>query len=107
VRGNDEDGPIEWEAISGIIGTDLPDKKYISRMSIRLSLDPGTKVSFFADYDSRGEWEHLYTKEGSVLQSFTIPLRTRRCDHLRLRIVGKGNAKIYSICKTIEQGSDV
>lgn len=107
VRGNDEIGPIEWEAISGIIGTDLPDKKYISRMSIRLSLDPGTKVSFFADYDSRGEWEHLYTKEGSVLQSFTIPLRTRRCDHLRLRIVGKGNAKIYSICKTIEQGSDV
>ena len=99
--------PIKWEAVTGIIGTDSPDKKYISRMDVRMSLEVGTRVSFFAEYDSSGEWEHLFTMDGVKLRTFAVPIRPRRCDHLRLKILGVGDAKIYSICKTIEQGSDV
>ena len=99
--------PIRWKAITGIIGTDSPDKKYISRMDVRMSLEVGTRVTFFAEYDSCGEWEHLFTMAGTSLRSFAIPIRPKRCDHLRLRIEGIGEAKVFSICKTIEQGSDV
>jgi hypothetical protein len=98
--------PIKWEAITGIIGTDSPDKKYISRLIVRLSLEIGTTVIFSAEYDSSGEWEHLFTMSGTTLKTFPIPIRPKRCDHLRLRIQGVGEAKIYSICKNIEQGSD-
>lgn len=98
---------VEWEAITGVIGTDSPDKKYISRMDVRLSLNVGTRVSIFADYDSLGSWEHLFSMTGTTLRSFAIPIRPKRCDHLRLRIMGIGEAKIYSIAKTIEQGSDI
>lgn len=98
---------IEWEAVTGIIGTDSPDKKYISRMDVRMSLQVGTMVMFFIEYDSSGEWEHLFTMAGVNLRSFAVPIRPQRCDHLRLRIKGVGDAKIYSICKTIEQGSDI
>ena len=99
--------PIKWEAISGIIGTDSPDKKYISRLDVRLLLTPGSTATFYAEYDSSEVWEHLHTMVGTTLRSFAVPIRPKRCDHMRLKIVGQGDAKIYSICKTIEQGSDV
>ena len=98
---------IEWQAITGVMGTDSPDKKYISRLVARMSLEIGTTIVFYVEYDSSGEWEHLFTMSGTSLRSFSVPIRPKRCDHLRLRIDGKGAAKIYSICKTIEQGSDV
>ena len=96
--------PIEWSATTGIIGTDSPDKKYISRMDVRMKLDVGAKVAFYAEYDSSGDYEYLFTRTGKNLQSFSIPIRTRRCDHMRLRIIGTGEAEIFSICKTIEIG---
>lgn len=105
--GTPEKYPVKWSAITGLIGTDSPDKKYISRLIVRLSLEVGTKVYIFAQYDSSGAWEHLFTMNGTSLKTFSIPIRPKRCDHMRLKIEGEGEAKIYSITKTIEQGSDV
>lgn len=102
-----ETTPLRWEAITGLIGTDSPDKKYISRMEVRMKLSVGTKVSFYAEYDSSETWEHLFTMTGINLRSFAVPIRPKRCDHMRLRIVGTGDAKVFSVCKSIEQGSDV
>lgn len=108
VRGSGAPIPdrVEWEAITGYIGTDSPDKKYISRLDVRMKLDVGSRVSFYAEYDSSGEWEFLFNMTGRDLRSFAVPVRPRRADHLRLRIEGEGDAKIYSICKTVEWGSD-
>lgn len=105
--GTAEDGPVEWMAETGIIGTSSPDKKYVSRLNIRMALDKGAEVAFYAQYDSFGEWHYLSSMVGSSLRTFAVPIRPRRCDHFRLRIVGKGDAKIYSIAKTIEEGSDI
>ena len=105
--GDQNTSAVKWKAVTGIIGTDSPDKKYISRLVVRLSLEVGTRVTFFVEYDSCGAWEHLFTMSGTSLRSFSVPIRPKRCDHMRLRIEGEGEAKIYSICKTIEQGSDV
>lgn len=98
---------INWMAESGVIGVSLPDKKYISRLDVRMLLTVGTRVHFYIEYDSCGKWEHLFTMTGTKLQSFPISIRPRRCDHMRIRIEGDGEAKIFSICKTIEQGSDI
>lgn len=100
--------PIRWEATTGVIGTDSPDKKYISQLDVRMKLDIGARVSFYAEYDSSGEYEYLFTTpQSKSLRSFAVPIRPQRCDHMRLKIVGEGDAKIFSICKTIEWGSDV
>ena len=98
---------IEWMAETGVIGTENPDKKYISRIDVRMSLDTDSEVRFFIQYDSIGEWLPLYTMRCKSLRSFTVPIRPHRCDHLRLRIEGNGEAKIYSIAKTTEQGSEI
>lgn len=98
---------INWMAESGVIGVSLPDKKYISRLDVRMLLTVGTRVHFYIEYDSCGKWEHLFTMTGRTLQSFPVSIRPHRCDHMRIRIEGDGEAKIFSICKTIEQGSDI
>ena len=102
-----EDKPIKWMATTGLIGTDSPDKKYISRLVVRLLVPIGTRVYCSIEYDSCGGWEQLFTMSGTSLRTFSIPIRPKRCDHLRLKIEGEGDCKIYSICKTIEQGSDL
>lgn len=99
--------PVKWEAVTGVIGTDSPDKKYISRLDVRMKLTHGARVYFYVQYDSAGEWVQLYAMNGITLKSFSVPIRPKRSDHFRLKIVGEGEAKIYSICKTIEQGSDL
>lgn len=105
--GTQDTGKVAWMVQTGVIGTDMPDMKYISRILVRMSLELGARVRFFAQYNSMGGWEPLGTVSGTNLRSFSLPIRPKRCDHLRLRIEGVGDAKIYSITKTIEQGSDI
>jgi hypothetical protein len=106
-EGYGDSEPIDWYAETGVIGCSSPDKKYISRMSIRLSTKIGARVYVFAEYDSSGTWEQIGAITSPSLNSFTFPIRPKRCDHFRLRIAGTDEAKIYSISKTLEQGSDI
>ena len=105
--GTRDTSPIKWEAVTGIIGTDSPDKKYISRLDVRMHIPVGSRVMFFIEYDSDGHWQYLFAMTGNTLKSFPVPIKPLRCDHLRLKIVGEGEAKIFSICQTTEKGSDL
>lgn len=105
--GSVTENQIQWEAISGIYGLSAIDKKYISRLNIRLSINVGSFVAVSIMYDSSGVWERMCRIEGHNIQPFTLPIKPKRCDHFRLKLEGEGEAKIYSISKTIEQGSDI
>ena len=97
---------VEWMVETGEIGISSPDMKYISRLTLRMSMDIGAEVGIYAQYDFSDEWECQCVLRSTNLRSFSIPIRPKRCDHMKLRIEGVGTAKIYSITKTIEQGSD-
>lgn len=105
--GNLQSGQVEWMAQTGVIGADRLGKKYLSRLNIQLVLEIGSRVNFYVQYDSVGDFEYICTLAGVSLRSFSVPIRPKRCDHLRLRIEGKGEAKIFYIAKTFEQGSDI
>ena len=98
---------VKWFCESGLMGTSTPDKKHITRLMVRLSPELGTVVRFYIEYDSSGAWQHAATAMGEKLGSFAVPIKPRRCDHMRLRIEGEGDAKIFSITKQISEGSDV
>ena len=104
--GSTDTRKVEWMAETGIIGTDSPDKKYISKLNIRMSLALDARIIVYIQYDSIDKWEQVFRLDGQSLRNFTVPIKPKRCDHLRLRIEGEGDAKIYSISKTIERGSD-
>lgn len=101
------EGDFEWFAETGEIGYDLTDSKYISRLVIRMSLDIGARASLYIQYDSSGVWEHKGSMNGRGTKSFTLPVTPRRCDHLKMKLAGYGNCRIFSIAKNIETGSDV
>ena len=105
--GTPDSKKVAWMVETGLIGMSLPDMKYISRLLVRMSLEVGAKVEISIQYDSIGDWEQVCQMTVTSLRSFAIPVRPRRCDHFRIRIEGEGESKIYSITKTIEQGSDV
>ena len=97
---------FDWFVESGNIGYSSPDYKYIVRINLRIALDFGANVDFYIQYDSNGVWEHKFNMSGKGTKSFSIPVIPRRCDHFKYKISGKGGCKIYSITKTIEEGSD-
>ena len=99
--------PVPWMVETGLWGMSMPDMKYISKLLIRMSLEVGASVDVSIQYDSVGDWEQVFRMTVTSLRSFSIPVRPRRCDHFRIRIEGVGQGKIYSITKTIEQGSDI
>ena len=105
--GTPDTDPVEWMAETGEIGITSPDMKYISRLTIRMSMDIGAVVNISAQYDLDDEWVPLCELTGTSLRSFSIPIRPRRCDYMKLRFEGEGMCKIYSITKTIEQGSEL
>ena len=105
--GTKDNEKVSWMVETGLLGMSMPDMKYISRLLIRMSLEIGAKVEVSIQYDSMGDWEQVCQMTVTSLRSFSIPVRPRRCDHFRLRIEGEGMGRIYSITKTIEQGSDI
>lgn len=97
---------VPWFAVTGDLGLELPEQKYISRLTLRLQLEPGATLEIYAQYDREQEWVKLGQVYGTDLRSFSLPVRPRRCDQLRLKLQGTGMCKLYSITKTLERGSE-
>lgn len=97
---------VHWYAETGIINASAPERVYLKRISVRMVLEPGSDVTISAQYDSCGAWESLGFFTGTDLRSFTVPVRPRRCDHLRLRLEGTGKAMVFAITKSMSGGSD-
>ena len=98
---------LTWMAQTGVLYYEYQNKKYTSRYDIMLSAPAGTKAELFLQYDSDGIWRYSGKVHFKGLNSVTIPVRPRRCNHMELRLLGEGEVKIYSISRILEQGSDV
>lgn len=96
---------IEWMAESGLLGLQMVNNKDISSVKIRMNLPRGSDVDLYIQYDSNGVWRHAGHMRGNGTRTFEAIIRPRRCDHFSFRIEGRGEARIYSISKIIEEGS--
>lgn len=100
------EGKIDWEAESGFIGYSSDNKKYLARFTMNIKMEVGAYVSLFIEYDSSGRWEHVWNLAGKGTKSFSIPVRPKRCDHYRYKLVGHGDCKVFSVSKEYEEGSE-
>ena len=98
---------VPWMAESGILYYEYPDKKYISRINLRLSMEEGAWMDVFIQYDSSGIWESKGRVRLSGTGTVTVPVCPRRCDHMQLRLEGKGKFKLFSLAHILEIGSDM
>ncbi len=99
------EGSISWMAQTCTIGLSLPDRKYVTRLNLRLCASGTVRV--YTDYDSMGTWEKKAEITGKgMLHSIVVPILPVRCDHMAIRLEGTGDFRLYSLTKTIEDGSD-
>lgn len=98
--------PVEWLAESGNIGYENPDHKYIQRITIRIRLALGSWADVLIAYDDSNEFKHLCNLSGRGTASMSLSVTPHRCDHFRLKLTGRGDATLYSITKTMVEGSD-
>ena len=101
------ESPVEWYAETGDIGMGIPNNKYISKLQFRLEVPEGSMVKIELQYDSDGQWIEKYRINATRLRSFTVPIIPRRCDHMKVRISGVGDCKIYSFTRTVEESSEI
>lgn len=98
---------IRWEAVSGIQHYEEPGHKYLGRYNFRVKLGKGSRFQLLMQYDSDGVWYDRGTVAGDRLNTFTLPVIPRRCDHLQFKLIGEGEFQLFSITRIYEAGSDM
>lgn len=99
---------FEWNLTSGSIGFLTPFYKRLARLNLRLLMERKTKASIYIQYDSDGNWHHVTNLQPTgMVRSISVPITPHRCDHFALKIAGKGDCKILSITKFVEEGSEI
>jgi hypothetical protein len=94
------EGGLSYDWISGDIGLDNPDDKYISRITVRMDAEAHSTVHFYASYDG-GRWEQLGEAANSATKArLDVPMIPARHDTMRLRIQGTGRVTLRSIAFT-------
>ena len=101
----EEEEDFDWELVSGPIGYYRAEQEYLLRLIPRLKLEPGASAMVHVMYDDDGNWRRVACLEHNSTHSVTVPIKTRRCDHFRIKLSGIGGVTIYSLTREIEKGS--
>ena len=102
-----KEGDITWFTETGDIGMEYPDNKYVGKIQIRLTVPEGASVTVSVMEDDTDEWDDVKTFTQQKKRSENVFFAPKRCDHFRIRISGTGDVKIYSITKTLYEGSEL
>jgi hypothetical protein len=105
-KGDPEKGKVRWYAETGLFGMESPDRKYVTRLVVKLKPDAGSSVRVSIQYNSTGVWKQLYAKEGTGMVTVSVPVLPAPCDHFRLRLEGTGGCEVNSITKTVRDGGE-
>ena len=92
---------LNFELVTGDIGLDGAEDRYLSRLTLRLDAECSSTVTVAASYDG-GPWEtvaELTAQEAR--RSYDMPFIPRRHGTLRLRLKGRGQITLRSIAKTM------
>lgn len=99
---------IDWYAETGKIESGSINTKYIQRLGIRFELKERAVFRVKVIYDNESEWMEVYSKMGTKNEgAVSITFRPRRCEKFRLRLEGEGECIVYSIQRTVNEGSDM
>ena len=92
---------IPFELVTGDVGLDGTEQRYLSRLTLRLDAECTSTVEVAVSYDG-GAWETVASlaAQGNR-RSYDLPFVPRRCGSLRLRLRGKGQITLRGLVRTI------
>ena len=92
---------LNFELVTGDIGVDGAEDRYISRLTLRLDAACPSTVEVAASYDG-GPWETVASLAAQASRRcYDLPFIPRRHSTLRLRLRGKGQITLRSMAKTL------
>lgn len=99
---------VEWSAETGLMGWEIVQQKYVTRFNLRAVLPAKAELRAELQYDSRGPWrEKMRLKNPAAgTRTLLMPVYPHRCDHMRMRLSGRGEVKLYSIARILSGGGD-
>lgn len=98
---------VSWEAESGMLNYRNAEKKYVSRFNLRVQMEEGAELEIWLRYDEEKDWQLKGRLSSTRNRTVCVPVRPRRCDHLRIKLKGKGEFRLFSIGRNLSYGSDV
>ncbi|MBE6935625.1 MAG: hypothetical protein E7458_03895 [Ruminococcaceae bacterium] len=103
-------GPVEagipWQAVSTPFYEDSFRRKRLTKLLIRAELPAGSTIRVAISYDG-GDWQELYNTRAPRWRVAILPVRPKRCDSFRLRLMGEGDVTIRGIAREYLLGSEV
>lgn len=97
---------VEWMAVTGNLGTDYLEKKYIKAIHLRIYMEIHSALDILVQNEGEN-WEKVHTIHGEgKINVYRIPIIMRRNNSFRIKLEGRGPARIYSMIYELEQGSD-
>lgn len=103
---NYKDEKVEWYAETGELSENADQKKIHTRFDIQCELLEAGYIEIEINQDRRG-WKTIYITHTEKRTTLAIPIVPTRCNFLNIRIRGRGQARIYSLSRKIQMGSDL
>ena len=92
---------MEFELITGELGMDSAEERYLSRLTLRLEAERGSVLEVAVRYDG-GAWEVVDTLAArESRRSYDLPFVPRRHGTFRLRLHGRGQITLRSLARTM------
>lgn len=98
---------IRSYVVTGEIGLDDPDRKRVSKIQLRVLVEQGASIRVYVQYDNETAWDQKFEITDAEKNAYYIPIIPRRADTMRIKIEGSGQWQIYSIAKSVEDGSEM
>ncbi len=103
-QGEDDEGtPIPWEATFVPFDETTHDKKYPSRLLLRLELAEGAWAEVELARDG-GLFQNVWTGSFGAATTVVIPIRPGRCDRCQVRLKGEGRCLVWSMAREFVLG---
>ena len=97
---------VDWLAETGDIGTLSLDRKYVTKMQLRLQVGAGALVRVWVQYDG-GVWRQVERVNPGKQRMALAAIQPRRCDVMRIRLDGYGDFRLHAMSRQIEGGSEL
>ncbi len=82
-------------------------RKGTAKLQMRVSLEEGATLRVQIQFDSDGIWRDVKELHPAKKRSYYLPIVPRRSDHFQIRLLGRGDWKLYSIVREHYAGSEL
>ena len=96
-----------WQAETGELGLQTPERKRLTRLLLALRPAPGATAAAWVSYDKGETWlrQGQVTGSGSIREQL-VAIRPRQCRSMRLKLTGSGQCAVFAATALYERGGD-